>query len=93
MWFVPSLIAVLFVAALIVSSIGFYRTVLFIGVGYAFAITAMTIINAIAYSSSLTWVAILQNIFLFIWSVRLGWYLVRREVLPSFSGQRQRNAE
>ncbi len=93
MFFVPSLIFVLFVAALLVSSIGFYRTVLFISVGYAFAITAMTVITVLAYSASLTWVSIVQNLLLFVWSVRLGVYLIRRELLPSFSGQRQRNAE
>ena len=90
---IPSLIFVLLGAALLVSSIGFYRTVLFISVGYAFSITAMTVITVIAYNSSLTLVSILQNLLLFLWSVRLGVYLIRREVLPSFSGQKQRNAE
>ncbi len=89
----PSIIFVLLGAALIVSSIGFYRTVLFISVGYAFSITAMTVITMVAFRESLTWVSILQNVLLFLWSVRLGVYLIRREVLPSFSGQRQRNAE
>jgi steroid 5-alpha reductase family enzyme len=93
MFSVPPLIFVLLAAALIVSAIGFYRTVLFISVGYAFSITAMTVITVIAYNTSLNWVSLLQNILLFLWSVRLGVYLIRREVLPSFSGQRQRNAE
>jgi len=62
MFSVPSLISVLFVAALLISSIGFYRTVLFISVGYAFAITGMTVMTVITYRSSLTWVSLLQNV-------------------------------
>ncbi len=93
MLYIPSLTFVLLIAALLVSSIGFYRTVLFISVGYAFAITAMTVITVITYVDALTWVSLLQNVLLFLWSVRLGGYLIQRELLPSFSGQRQRNAE
>ncbi|HVU12849.1 MAG TPA: DUF1295 domain-containing protein [Phototrophicaceae bacterium] len=90
---IPSLIFVLLVAALIVSALGFYKIVYFISIGYAFSITALVVISVIAFSANLTWVSILQNAFLLIWSLRLAWYLLRREVLPSFSGQKQRNAE
>ncbi len=90
---IPSLILVLLAAALIISALGFYKTAYFISIGYAFSITAMVVITVIAFSSLLTWESILQNVFLAIWSLRLAWYLLRREVLPSFSGQKQRTAE
>ena len=68
---------------------------LFISVGYAFAITAMTVITMHCVTAeSLSWdFDFAEPVLLFLWSVRLGGYLIRREVLPSFSGQRQRNAE
>ncbi len=74
----------LFGLALVISSIGFYRVVYFISIGYAFSIVAMGIITPVRHFESLTWALALQNIFLVLWGIRLGFYLVQREVRESY---------
>ena len=74
----------LFGLALVISSIGFYRVVYFISIGYAFSIVAMGIITPVRHLESLTWPLALQNIFLVLWGIRLGVYLVQREVRESY---------
>ncbi len=74
----------LFGLALVISSIGFYRVVYFISIGYAFSIVAMGIITPVRHLESLTWALALQNIFLVLWGIRLGFYLVQREVRESY---------
>ena len=74
----------LFGLALVISSIGFYRVVYFISIGYAFSIVAMGIITPVRHLESLTWALALQNIFLVLWGIRLGVYLVQREVRESY---------
>lgn len=90
---VPALTFGLLLASLLISAIGFYRTVLFISIGYAFSITAMVVITLLAYPAALSGLPLAQNLLLLVWSVRLGSYLLRRELLPAFSDQRRRNAE
>jgi steroid 5-alpha reductase family enzyme len=70
--------------ALIISSIGFYRVVYFISIGYAFSIVAMSIITPLWHFESITWASALQNIFLTLWGLRLGIYLVQREFRASY---------
>lgn len=65
--------------SLLIASIGFRKTVWFISVGYAFAITGMVIVTVLVYREQLTLIAGLQNVALLLWSLRLGLYLVRRE--------------
>ncbi len=65
--------------SLVIASIGFRKTVWFISVGYAFAITGMVIVTVLVYRDQLTLIAGLQNVALLLWSLRLGLYLVRRE--------------
>ncbi|MGB5050552.1 MAG: DUF1295 domain-containing protein [Caldilineaceae bacterium] len=73
-----------FALALLISALGFRRVVYFISVGYAFSIVAMSVVLPILYRDSLAWVAIAQNLLLFVWGVRLGVYLVQREFQPSY---------
>lgn len=90
---VPAFILLLLVLALFISALGFYKTIFFITLGYAFSIAAMAVVTTIHYASQLTLVSILQNVLLLIWSVRLGIYLIQRETLPAFSNQRKLNQE
>ena len=69
--------------AQIISSIGFYRVVYFISVGYAFSIVAMAVMSPVRYFGNLTWTSASQNILLVLWRVRLGIYLVQREYRAS----------
>ena len=83
--------------ALVVSSIGFYRVVYFISIGYAFSIVAMAIITPLRYIENLTWASASQNMLLVLWGARLGIYLVQREFRASYrkglSSVHQRFAE
>ena len=89
-WFEPDYHSVLpemlllFGVALVISSIGFYRVVYFISIGYAFSIVAMGVITPVRHVENLTWVSALQNILLVLWGLRLGIYLVRREFRASY---------
>lgn len=79
------LMLVLFVLALIVSAVGFYRVVYFISIGYAFSIVAMAAAVVILLRQNLTVAAALQNLLLAFWGLRLGIFLVRRELQPGYS--------
>ncbi|MEZ4769668.1 MAG: DUF1295 domain-containing protein [Caldilineales bacterium] len=79
------LMLVLFVLALVISAVGFYRVVYFISIGYAFSIVAMAVTVIVVLRQNLTAAAALQNLLLAFWGLRLGIFLVRRELQPSFS--------
>jgi steroid 5-alpha reductase family enzyme len=79
-----SLMLVLFGLALLISAVGFYRVVYFISIGYAFSIAAMAITAVLLLHQNLTWAAALQNLLLVIWGLRLGIFLVRRELKPAY---------
>ncbi len=76
---------VLFVLALVISAVGFYRVVYFISIGYAFSIVAMAAAVMIMLRENLTVAAALQNLLLAFWGLRLGIFLVRRELQPGYS--------
>lgn len=78
------LMLVLFVLALVISSVGFYRVVYFISIGYAFSIVAMAAAVMILLRQNLTVAAALQNLLLAFWGLRLGIFLVRRELQPGY---------
>jgi len=90
---IPQITLILLVLTLLISSMGFYRTVYFISVGYAFSIVGMALIVLIAFRSTLSWVSILQNGLLVIWGLRLGIYVVQREFRPAYAAQRKRSDE
>ena len=89
-WFDPQLgyilleILILLSIALVVSSIGFYRVVYFISIGYAFSIVTMAIITPFRHLENITWALAAQNLFLALWGLRLGIYLVKREFRASY---------
>lgn len=84
---IPSLIFVLFALALLISASGYLRMVYFISIGYAFSITGMTLITAFVMRENLTLVSVLQSIGLLIWSIRLGVFLIERELKPAYQAQ------
>ncbi len=86
---VQPIVFALFALALVVSSLGFIRTVYFISIGYTFSITAMIVVTVIAFAANLTWITVLQNGILLIWSVRLGWFVLQRERTPSYIAQQK----
>jgi len=89
-WFDPQLGHILFEImlligmALLISSIGFYRVVYFISIGYAFSIVTMAIFTPFRHLEYITWALALQDFFLALWGLRLGIYLVKREYRSSY---------
>jgi len=73
--------------ALLVSSAGFYRTVYFISVGYAFSIAAMAIIAPHLRTTPFDWLVWIQSAGLFLWGIRLGIYVIRREFQSSYRNE------
>lgn len=80
----PALTPWLLGIALLVSALGFYRRVYFVSIGYAFSISAMAIIAILSALEQLTWLALLHSLLLAIYGVRLGSYLLRRELRPAY---------
>ena len=87
------LMGILFVLALIISASGFYKTVWFISIGYAFSIVAMAVVIPILLRENLTWFAAFQNMLFAFWGLRLGIYLLRREMQPSYQKEKKDNDE
>lgn len=71
------MLGLLMAIALVVSSIGFYRMVYFISIGYAFSIAAMVVALVIVAWEQLSWLALAQNALLLVWGLRLGASVVR----------------
>ena len=87
------LMGVLFVLTLAISALGFYKTVYFISIGYAFSIVGMAVVMPIVLRENLNWFAVLQNVLLAFWGLRLGLYLLRREMKPSYQKEKKNNDE
>ena len=71
---------ILFLIAAIISSIGYYKFVYFISLGYGFSITGLGIMMLIMYHRSITFLGVLQCALLIIYGCRLGGYLLKREL-------------
>lgn len=70
---------ILFIVAMVISSIGFKRFVWFISLGYGFSIAGIGVSLLILFNKNLTPVTILMCIMLIVYGCRLGGYLLIRE--------------
>ncbi len=66
-------------AALLISSIGFYKYVYFISLGYGFSIAGLGVLLAVLYRDSLSLGTLLTCALLFVYGMRLGGFLLLRE--------------
>lgn len=71
---------ILMVIALVVSSIGFYKYVYFISLGYGFSIAAFGIATPLLFKGELSLGTILTSVLFLIYGLRLGGYLLVREL-------------
>lgn len=71
---------VLLLVALIVSSVGFYKYVYFISLGYGFSIAAMGVTMLIMYRGVLDVSTVLMCLLFLVYGCRLGGYLLLREI-------------
>ncbi len=71
---------VLVIIALVVSSVGFYKYVYFISLGYGFSIAAMGIAMPILFRESLSIGTLIACVLFLVYGCRLGGYLLIREI-------------
>jgi steroid 5-alpha reductase family enzyme len=74
---------ILFLIALLASAAGFRRVVYFISIGYALSIAVMALAAALIYRAFSLFSG-LHLLLLFAWGARLGYFVLRRELQPSF---------
>ncbi|MFP4364170.1 MAG: DUF1295 domain-containing protein [Spirochaetia bacterium] len=70
----------LFLTAAVISAAGFYRFVYFLSIGYSFSITGLTIAITLLHFEALAPAVIPILAFVFIYSVRLGVFILLREI-------------
>jgi steroid 5-alpha reductase family enzyme len=80
-WFasVPAVLILLYAAGLAISSVGFYRLVWFISIGYGFSIAGMAIVSFLFYLDRIAVLSCLHAVLLSAYGLRLGIYLWVRE--------------
>ena len=76
----PAYIGWLLVAALIISSIGFYKYVYFISLGYGFSIAGLGLLMLALFRDSLSVGTVLTCLLFFVYGCRLGGFLLIREL-------------
>ncbi len=79
----PNNIWLLFAVAMVISAIGFYKYVYFISLGYGFSIAGLGILMLILFRQVLTPGTIVLCALLIAYGMRLGGYLLLREVQSS----------
>ncbi len=70
----------LFGAAMLISSIGFYKYVYFISLGYGFSVAGLGAIMLTIFRSSLSWGTVAACVLFVLYGIRLGGYLLIREL-------------
>jgi len=78
--FIPVTFWIIFALALLISSIGFYKYVYFISLGYGFSIAGIGAAMLIMFRENLNIGTVLACILFMIYGIRLGGYLLIREV-------------
>ena len=71
---------ILIIAALVISSVGFYKYVYFISLGYGFSIAGMGIIMPILFRNRISLGTLALCVLFIIYGCRLGGYLLIREI-------------
>ncbi len=80
---VPGFFWLLFAAAMLISSIGFYKYVYFISLGYGFSIAGLGLLMMFLFGDSLTGGTVFACILFVIYGIRLGGFLLVRELRSS----------
>ncbi len=79
----PTLIWALFACAMVISAIGFYKYVYFISLGYGFSIAGLGVLLLVLFGESLSLGTILCCALFVLYGIRLGGYLLVREIQSS----------
>jgi steroid 5-alpha reductase family enzyme len=89
----PSLLAILPILAgltLLICIIGFKRMVYFLNIGYAFSIVALVLAALVCLWKNASLLVVLQIAAISFWGLRLGIFVVTRELNPGYKKERDR---
>ncbi len=75
-----SVFLILLIVALVISSIGFYKYVYFISLGYGFSIAGLGVAMLIIFRDNLSVITVTTCVLFIIYGCRLGGYLLLREI-------------
>ncbi len=75
-----SVFLILLIVALVISSIGFYKYVYFISLGYGFSIAGLGVAMLIIFRDNLNVITVITCVLFIIYGCRLGGYLLFREI-------------
>lgn len=70
--------------ALVLSSLGFYRTVYFVSLGYGLSVAGMALLSLALFRDTWTWGPVLQAALLVAYGLRLSLHLGLRELKPAY---------
>ena len=91
---IPAAALPLFALTLLITLVGFYRRVYFISIGYGFSIAAMSLAALVLFRDNLTLLLLIQAGVLIVYGVRLGGFLLMREITqPVYRQQLQETHE
>ncbi len=76
----PSVFLILFIVSAVVTALGFIKFVYFISVGYGLSVAALALTLGVAYFPSLSAVSMIQLLLLLVYGIRLGGFLLAREL-------------
>jgi steroid 5-alpha reductase family enzyme len=82
-----SILGLLSGLTLLITALGFRRLVYFVSIGYGFAIAGMALVTAWIFRQHLPVLALVQDLLLLGWGLRLGGFLAWREMRPSYQKQ------
>ncbi len=86
---IPPEAGIMLALALLISALGFVRVVWFVSLGYAGSVSVIALVSAWLFRDALTPWSALHAALLLVYGVRLGSYLVRRELLPAYQPARE----
>jgi steroid 5-alpha reductase family enzyme len=76
----PSVFLILFIVSAIVTALGFIKFVYFISVGYGLSVAALALTLGVAFFPALSALSIIQMLLLLVYGIRLGGFLLAREL-------------
>jgi steroid 5-alpha reductase family enzyme len=81
---ISTITGILLGLTLLITAMGFRKVVYFVSVGYAFSIVAMGLAVVVVFFQQITALALLHNLLLLLWGMRLGVFLLQRDQRTSF---------
>src|SRR5574344_1442523 len=69
-----------FIAALVLSSVGFYKYVYFLSIGYGFAIAGLGVMLLIMFGKQMQAIEMVQCVLFMVYGARLSGFLLYREI-------------